>query len=159
MSNTKQLLLAWILYASDNKDVLAYNIGYFNPGEDSGGWVDGVLAGTVALAFASPQNQQHRAEVVKLLVHPGGRRSGLARRLMLRLEHEAAKAGRSLLVLDTRGGDRADANRAHQRAKDLRTLVELLARDERKEGGIGAAEREESEVRSSVASTASLKRA
>jgi ribosomal protein S18 acetylase RimI-like enzyme len=41
-------------------------------------------------------------------VHPGGRRSGLARRLMLRLEHEAAEAGRSLLVLDTRGGDRAE---------------------------------------------------
>ena len=30
------------------------------------GWVDGVLAGTVTLAFATPQNQPHRADVAKL---------------------------------------------------------------------------------------------
>jgi GNAT superfamily N-acetyltransferase len=72
------------------------------------GWVDGVLSGTVTLAFASPQNQQHRADVAKLLVHPAGRRSGLARRLMARLELEAARAGRTLLTLDTRAGDRAE---------------------------------------------------
>ena len=72
------------------------------------GWVDGVLAGTVTLALASPQNQRHRADVAKLLVHPSGRRHGLARRLMERLEQEAARAGRTLLTLDTRLGDRAD---------------------------------------------------
>lgn len=72
------------------------------------GWVDGVLAGTVTLALASPQNQRHRADVAKQLVHPSGRRHGLARRLMERLEHEAARAGRTLLTLDTRLGDRAD---------------------------------------------------
>ena len=72
------------------------------------GWVDGVFAGTVTLALASPRNQQHRADVAKLLVHPSGRRHGLARRLMARLELEAAKAGRTLLTLDTRLGDRAD---------------------------------------------------
>ena len=72
------------------------------------GWVDGVLAGTVTLAFASPQNQRHRADVVKLLVHPDGRRHGLARRLMARLELEASRAGRPLLTLDTRLGDRAE---------------------------------------------------
>jgi GNAT superfamily N-acetyltransferase len=72
------------------------------------GWVDGVLAGTVTLALAWQQNQTHRADVAKLLVHPSARRHGLARRLMERLEIEAARAGRTLLTLDTRGGDRAE---------------------------------------------------
>ena len=72
------------------------------------GWVGGALVGTVTLAFAAAQNQQHRADVAKLLVHPSGRRHGLARRLMARLEVEAVRAGRSLLTLDTRGGDRAE---------------------------------------------------
>jgi GNAT superfamily N-acetyltransferase len=72
------------------------------------GWVDGVLEGTVTLAFAWPQNQQHRAEVTKLLVHPNGRRHGLARQLMARLECEALNAGRRLLTLDTRAGDKAE---------------------------------------------------
>jgi len=71
-------------------------------------WADGVLAGTVTLALASPQNQQHRADVAKLLVHPTGRRHGLARRLMARLEPEALRVGRPLLTLDTRAGDRAE---------------------------------------------------
>jgi len=70
-----------------------------------GGWVDGVLAGTVTLAFAKPQNQPHRADVAKLLVHPSARGRGLAQRLMERLEDEARAAGRSLLTLDTRAGD------------------------------------------------------
>jgi GNAT superfamily N-acetyltransferase len=73
------------------------------------GWSGGVLAGTVTLALATPQNQPHRADVAKLLVHPDGRRRGLARRLMERLEQEAGRAGRTLLTLDTRAGDRAEA--------------------------------------------------
>jgi prepilin-type N-terminal cleavage/methylation domain-containing protein/prepilin-type processing-associated H-X9-DG protein len=43
MSNSKQLLLAWILYASDNRDLLANNLG---SGDESGGWVNGVLSET-----------------------------------------------------------------------------------------------------------------
>ena len=72
------------------------------------GWAGGVLLGTVTLALASPENQRHRADVAKLLVHPDGRRHGLARRLMLRLELEASRIGRPLLTLDTRGGDLAE---------------------------------------------------
>ncbi len=72
------------------------------------GWVGGVLVGTVTLGLATPQNQPHRAEVTKMLVHPSGRRHGLARRLMARLELEAIKAGRTLLTLDTRLADRAE---------------------------------------------------
>ena len=69
------------------------------------GWVDGVLAGTVTLAIAMPENQPHRAEVAKLLVDPAARRQGLARRLMGQLEKEALKVNRPLLMLDTRAGE------------------------------------------------------
>jgi len=72
------------------------------------GWVDGVLAGTATLALAWPPNQQHRAEVTKVLVHPSGRRHGVARRLMARLDVEAMRVGRTLLTLDTRAGDKAE---------------------------------------------------
>jgi GNAT superfamily N-acetyltransferase len=71
-------------------------------------WDDAVLVGTVMLEFASAPNQPHRAEVQKLLVHPAGRRRGLARALMLGVEQEARRAGRSLLTLDTRAGDAAE---------------------------------------------------
>ena len=73
------------------------------------GWVDGVLVGTVMLDLDMDQNQPHRADVAKLLVHPAGRRRGLARLLMARLEAEAQAEGRSLLVLDTKAGDGAEA--------------------------------------------------
>lgn len=73
-----------------------------------GGWIDGVLHGTVTLAFAGAENQSHRAEVRNLMVHPGGRRAGLARAMMQRLEQEAVRSGRTLLTLDTRAGDRAE---------------------------------------------------
>jgi GNAT superfamily N-acetyltransferase len=71
-------------------------------------WDDAVLVGTVMLEFASAPNQPHRAEVQKLLVHPDARRRGLARALMARLEHEAARAGKTLLTLDTAAGDAAE---------------------------------------------------
>ena len=77
------------------------------------GWVDGVLVGTVTLAFAQPQNQRHRAEVAKLLVHPSGRRHKLAQRLMARLELEALRAGRPLLIELWRGTVEACATVIH----------------------------------------------
>jgi GNAT superfamily N-acetyltransferase len=72
-------------------------------------WHDATLVGTVMLEFASSPNQPHRAEVQKLLVHPGARRNGIARALMLRAEREARDAGRTLLTLDTRAGDAAES--------------------------------------------------
>lgn len=72
------------------------------------GWVNGVLAGTVSLVLAQAQNQPHRAEVEKLLVHPASRRRGLARKLMQRVEQEAVRAQRCLLVLDTQAGAPAE---------------------------------------------------
>ena len=71
-------------------------------------WHDGVMVGTVQLDIGMPENQPHRAEVAKLLVHPRARRAGIARALMQRVEEEALAAGRSLLTLDTRAGDAAE---------------------------------------------------
>lgn len=71
-------------------------------------WTGGVLSGVVSVAFAGAQNQPHRADVEKLLVHPDARRLGLARGLMQRAEQAALEAGKTLLTLDTRAGDRAE---------------------------------------------------
>ena len=68
----------------------------------------GRIAGTVQLEPAAQPNQQHRAEVVKLLVHPDARRRGIARALMSALEDVARLEHRTLLTLDTRTGDRAE---------------------------------------------------
>jgi ribosomal protein S18 acetylase RimI-like enzyme len=62
---------------------------------------DGAIVGTVQFDLATPPNQPHRAEVKKLLVHPGERRNGIARALMLALEDRAREVDRTLLTLDT----------------------------------------------------------
>ena len=69
--------------------------------------VGGRILGTVQLALAPQPNQPHRAEVTKLLVHPDGRRQGLGRALMTRLEAVAREEGRRLLILDTVAGSAA----------------------------------------------------
>jgi GNAT superfamily N-acetyltransferase len=68
----------------------------------------GRIVGTVQLELAGQPNQQHRAEVVKLLVHPDSRRLGIARALMSAIEKIARKERRTLLTLDTRTGDHAE---------------------------------------------------
>lgn len=69
---------------------------------------DGLIVGTVQLDLATPPNQAHRAEVMKLLVHPSARRQGMARQLMIALEDAARAAGRTLLTLDTWTGGHAE---------------------------------------------------
>jgi GNAT superfamily N-acetyltransferase len=71
-------------------------------------WVDGRIAGTVQLDCDTPPNQLHRAEIRKLMVHPGFRNRGIARALMAAIEAIAAERGRSLITLDTRTGDKAE---------------------------------------------------
>ncbi len=67
------------------------------------------IIGTVQLEFAWAPNQQHRAEVLKLLVHPTARRRGIARALMIALETIAQSEGRTLLTLDTWTGGNAES--------------------------------------------------
>lgn len=66
------------------------------------------LCGTVQLALDLPENQPHRADVAKMLVHRRARRRGLGAALMRAAEAAARNSGHSLLVLDTvTGGDAA----------------------------------------------------
>ena len=62
---------------------------------------DGAIAGTVQVILAQPENQPHRGDVAKMLVHRRARRQGLGEALMRAAEVEAARAGKTLLVLDT----------------------------------------------------------
>ena len=66
---------------------------------------DGNVSGTVQLDLEKRPNGSHRAEVMKLMVHTGARRHGIGRALMLAVESEARRRGRTTLVLDTREGD------------------------------------------------------
>jgi GNAT superfamily N-acetyltransferase len=68
----------------------------------------GRIVGTVQVDLATPPNQQHRAEVLKLLVHPLARRRGIARALMIAIELIARAEGRTLLTLDTWTGRAAE---------------------------------------------------
>jgi GNAT superfamily N-acetyltransferase len=61
---------------------------------------DGIV-GTVQLQPAWAPNQPHRADVAKLIVHRRAQGRGIARALMQALEHAAAAAGFTLLLLDT----------------------------------------------------------
>jgi GNAT superfamily N-acetyltransferase len=74
---------------------------------------DGFVAGTVQVVFAEPENQPHRADVAKMLVHRRARRSGVGARLITAAEETARAEGRTLLVLDTVTG--GDAERLYTR--------------------------------------------
>lgn len=73
----------------------------------------GRILGTVQLVLLMPDNQPHRAEVAKMLVHRDARRRGLGTELMRAAEAAARAAGRTLLVLDTATG--GDAERLYVR--------------------------------------------
>ncbi|MFJ2768482.1 GNAT family N-acetyltransferase [Streptomyces sp. NPDC087300] len=59
------------------------------------------VTGTVGVAFVDKPNGRHRAEIIKLMVHPGARGQGLARALLTAAEEAAVDTGVTLLVLDT----------------------------------------------------------
>jgi GNAT superfamily N-acetyltransferase len=66
------------------------------------------LCGTVQLIFDLPENQPHRADLAKMLVHRRVRRHGLGAALMRAAENTARDCGKTLLVLDAvTGGDAA----------------------------------------------------
>ncbi len=58
------------------------------------------LCGTVQLIFDLPENQPHRADLAKMLVHRRARRQGLGAALMRAAECTARECGKTLLVLD-----------------------------------------------------------
>lgn len=69
--------------------------------------VEGVC-GTVQLILDLPENQPHRADLAKMLVHRRLRRQGLGAALLRGAEQMARECGRTLLVLDAvTGGDAA----------------------------------------------------
>lgn len=59
------------------------------------------VCGTVQLLLAMPENQPHRGDVLKMLVHRRARKQGLGAALMQACEQAAREAGKTLLVLDT----------------------------------------------------------
>lgn len=71
------------------------------------------IVGTVQLVFDLPENQPHRADLAKMLVHRRGRRRGLGEALMRAAEQLGRDSGKSLLVLDTVTG--GDAERLYAR--------------------------------------------
>ena len=73
----------------------------------------GAIVGTVQLMLAQPENQPHRADLAKMLVHRRARRQGLGERLMRAAEDTARACGKTLLVLDTVTG--GDAERLYTR--------------------------------------------
>jgi GNAT superfamily N-acetyltransferase len=72
----------------------------------------GRILGTVQVVQAQPENQPHRADIAKMLVHRAARRRGLGEALMKAAEAAARDWGKSVLVLDTAS---ADAERLYER--------------------------------------------
>jgi GNAT superfamily N-acetyltransferase len=71
------------------------------------------ISGTVQVILAQPENQPHRGDVAKMLVHRRARRQGLGEALMRAAEQQARRAGKTLLVLDTASDS---AERLYRRA-------------------------------------------
>lgn len=71
------------------------------------------LCGTVQLVLDQPENQPHRADLAKMLVHRRARRQGLGAALIRAAESMARDSGKTLLVLDAVTG--GDAERLYAR--------------------------------------------
>jgi GNAT superfamily N-acetyltransferase len=61
----------------------------------------GRIVGTAQLVWAQAENQPHRADLAKMLVHRRARRAGVGAALLEAAERGALDHGRTLLVLDT----------------------------------------------------------
>ena len=71
------------------------------------------VCGTVQLVLEQPENQPHRADLAKMLVHRRVRRHGVGAALLRAAEAVARESGKSLLVLDTVTGGDAERLYAH----------------------------------------------
>jgi GNAT superfamily N-acetyltransferase len=65
----------------------------------------GTIVGTIQVILNQPENQPHRGDVAKMLVHRRARRQGIGGALLAVAERDALSAGKTLLVLDTASGD------------------------------------------------------
>lgn len=64
------------------------------------------IIGSVQLGLEQPENQPHRADLSKMLVHRRARRQGVGGALVAAAEQMALDCGKTVLVLDTTtGGD------------------------------------------------------
>ena len=70
------------------------------------------ICGTVHLVLSQPENQPHRAELSKMLVHRRARYQGVGAALLKAAEDTARECQKSLLVLDTASDE---AERLYQR--------------------------------------------
>jgi len=73
----------------------------------------GHIIGTAQAVWATPENQPHRADVAKMLVHRRARRLGVGAAVLKAAEDAARDVGRTLLVLDTASND---AERLYERS-------------------------------------------
>jgi GNAT superfamily N-acetyltransferase len=73
----------------------------------------GTIVGTVQVILNQPENQPHRGDIAKMLVHRLVRRQGVGAALLATAERSALRAGKTLLVLDTVTG--GDAERLYAR--------------------------------------------
>jgi GNAT superfamily N-acetyltransferase len=80
------------------------------------------IVGTVQVILNLPENQPHRGDVAKMLVHRRVRRRGVGAALLAAAERGALDAGRTLLVLDTvtgSAGERLYARQGWQRGGEI----------------------------------------
>jgi GNAT superfamily N-acetyltransferase len=71
------------------------------------------ICGTAQLLLALPENQPHRADLAKMLVHRRARRRGIGAAVLKAAEEMARELGKTLLVLDTAS---QDAERLYERS-------------------------------------------
>jgi GNAT superfamily N-acetyltransferase len=65
----------------------------------------GAIVGTAQVILQQPENQPHRGDLAKMLVHRRARRKGIGAALLEVAERSALRAGKTLLVLDTASDD------------------------------------------------------
>ncbi len=68
---------------------------------DAGAGEAGRIVGTVQVVPAGEQNQPHRGDLIKMLVHRRARRRGVGQALMQAAHQAARELGLAVLVLDT----------------------------------------------------------
>ena len=78
------------------------------------------VCGTVHLVLDQPENQPHRADLSKMLVHQRARRQGLGAALLRAAEATACECGKTPLVLDTASDE---AERLYERVGWVRVGV------------------------------------